>query len=101
MTITAQTITKSQFMATVSMGGVAPLSTISQMTIPLSFDSAQNIKNITGQYTANNDYLYLHQNIPSVCAPNFLVFLCDAPMSITLSYLKNSASWAVNRFTFL
>lgn len=99
--IVPQTITKAQFTATVAMGGVAPLSVISQMTIPMSFDSVQHMKNMTGQYTPNNDYLYLQQNIQAPSAPNFLILLCDSPMAITLSYANNAASWLVNRFSFL
>ncbi len=56
---------------------------------------------LSDQYTPNNDYRYLLQNIQAAKAPNFLILLCDSPMSITMNYANNAASWAVNRFSFM
>lgn len=101
MTAYSQSITKCVFTATINLGGVVPISESILLSLPLTFASAKNIQVLNGQYTPNNDYLYLANGFAADKAPNFFFLLCDSPISITCTFPRNNASHAHNRFGFL
>jgi hypothetical protein len=66
--------------------------------VPLSFAGVSNISVLTGTYTPNDDYRYLIQS--PIAAPNFIAVLCDGQLTLTSTFMKSLACYAVMRFGF-
>ncbi len=100
MSITPQTITAAQFVATFNLGGVMPIKEAFSWVIPYNFADVQNVNVLNGSYTPANDYFYLQQNIPAALSPNFILILCDAQLSLTMNFTQSNVSQAIQRFGF-
>lgn len=95
-------VTNAVFKALFNLPTPSPMSDTFNCNLPLNFTNCTTMQSNSGEYTPNNDYLYLYQGFTQYTAPNIVLITSDQQLNVQMVFSDGSVRYMVTqRFNFL